>query len=339
MQLGNRVRRPVEVILVDDGSVDGSGEIADTCGKEYSCVRVIHKQNAGVAAARNDGMDAARGEWLYFMDSDDWMGRDGISRLLCAAAECPQADMILLDAWQNIGAREIPWEHFGQEAMWGSREEIQRLQRGVLYYPMDYPGMRVPLAAPWDKLYRREFLRENQIKFRENLHVLDDMIFNMEALGKAGAVAYKKYKVCHYRHVSASITNRFRANRVEEDKEVWKTIKEYRAEHFSDAAGEMGQVGINAFDQAYFCRVIRSFAICCRLGFYHRDNGKSHREKQAYVRQVAESCLYREAFLRVQKSNLEWRLRAVVFFVRRGLYGGLYLLHLGERLYETVKKR
>lgn len=330
---------PVEVILVDDGSTDSSGEIADSCGKVYPCVRVLHKQNAGVAAARNDGMNVAQGGWLYFMDSDDWMSREGISWLLRAAAECPQADMILLDAWQNIGAHELPWDHFSQEAVWDSREELQRLQRGVLYYPMDYPGMRVPLAAPWDKLYRRAFLRENQIRFREELHVLDDMVFNMEVLGKAEKAAYKKYRICHYRQVPSSITNRFRSERVREDEKVWKMIGRYRLEHFLNVADETGQAQIKAFDQAYFCRVVRSFAICCRLSFYHKDNRKSHREKQAYVREVAESGPYREAFLRVQKGNLEWRLRAVVFLVGHEWYGGLYLLHLAEKWYETVKKR
>lgn len=337
-QIGAGADRKTEVILVDDGSTDRSGEIADICGREYSCVRVIHKENAGVAAARNDGIEAAQGDWLYFMDSDDWLSQDGISLILHAIKECPQADMILFDAWKNVGKRELPWEHFSQEAVWNSRDEIRRLQRGVLYYPMDYPKTKVPLAAPWDKLYRRAFLAENRLWFREELSVLDDMIFNMEVLGRAQQAAYKKYRVYHYRHVSSSITNRFRANRVEEDEAVWKMIKGYRFRHFSDAAGAMGQARIKAFDQAYFCRVIRSFAICCRLCFYHKDNGKSYREKQAYVREVAQSGLYREAFFRVQKSNLEWRLRVAAFFVRHDLYGGLYLLHRVEEWYGTAKK-
>lgn len=337
-QLGER-KDIIEVILVDDGSTDRSGEIADIYDAAYPCVRVIHKKNAGVAAARNDGLAAARGDWLYFMDSDDWLSQDGIPLLLRAAAECRQADMILLDAWQNTGMRELPWEHFGREAEWSGREEIRKLQRGVLYYPMDYPETKVSLAAPWDKLYRSAFLRENQIRFRGPLHVLDDMVFNMEVLGRAEKAAYRKYKVYHYRQVSSSITNRFRADRAEEDIKVWETIGRYRAAHFSDVSQGEAVARQQAFDQAYFCRVIRSFAICCRLSFYHRDNGKPYGEKQAYVRGVAQSRFYREAFLRVRMENLEWRLRAVVFLVRHDLYGGLYLLYLAEKLGRMVKGR
>lgn len=328
-----------EVILVDDGSTDHSGEIADRYDAGYPWVRVIHKKNAGVAAARNDGMDAAHGEWLYFMDSDDWMSKDGITLLLDAAEDCPQADMILLDAWQDVGGRERPWEHFAGEDRWESREELLKLQRGVLYYPMDFPKTRVSLAAPWDKLYRREFLNRNQIRFRETLQVLDDMIFNMEVLGKAKRAAYKKYKVCHYRHVPSSITNRFRADRADQDGRVWKMIEEYRLTQFADGENWEKQMQVQAFDQAFFGRIIRSFAICCRLCFYHRDNRKSYREKQKYVRDVVARYPYREAFLRVRTENLEWKLRAVVCLIRHDFYGGLFLLHLAEQILQRWLSR
>lgn len=341
-QLGNEVNGRVEVILVDDGSTDGSGEIADGYADAYSCMRVIHKKNMGVAAARNTGMEAAAGGWLYFMDSDDWMAQDGVSLLLRAVGAHPRADMILLDGWRNTGEREFVWEHFERETLWERQEELQKLQRGVLYYPMDFPQMKAPLAAPWDKLYRRDFLAENRIEFREGLSVLDDMVFNMEVLGEAERAAYKKYKICHYRQVSDSITNRFRADRVEQDREVWKLIAAYRRAQFGERGkpelAETGQAR-QAFEQACFGRVIRSFAICCRLCFYHKDNKKSYKEKQKHVRAVAGSDPYRQAFLRIHRQNLEWKLRVVVFLMRYDLYGGLYLLHLGEKCLRTLRDR
>ena len=60
-----------EVILVDDGSTDTSGQICDEYAKQDSRFRVIHQKNAGVSAARNAGLDAAKGEWIWFVDSDD----------------------------------------------------------------------------------------------------------------------------------------------------------------------------------------------------------------------------------------------------------------------------
>lgn len=112
----NQVKgRETEIIIIDDGSPDRSGEIADKYALEYSFVKAIHKANAGVAAARNTGIDSSRGSWLYFVDSDDWMAEGAVDILLDRTKKNPDADVILMDAWKNTGVQEEGWEHFGEE--------------------------------------------------------------------------------------------------------------------------------------------------------------------------------------------------------------------------------
>lgn len=325
----------VEVFLIDDGSTDGSGEIADRYAEKISGIRVWHGPNAGVAAARNTGMRQAQGKWLYFMDSDDWLDDSGIALLCKMAEKYPDVDMILFDAYQHIGTKERIWEHFAQPARWKSRSALRRLQRGVLYYPMDFPTAVASLAAPWDKLYRREFLLHQKITFREELRVLDDMIFNMEVLGNATYVAYDKSRVCHYRYVGTSITNKYQADRVFWDRKVWDYIEWYQTRQFAKVVWETDEK--EAFRQAYYCRLIRSFAICCRIHFYHRENKKSWYEKQQTVRKVVESKPYSEAVKKVSLCHLEWRLKVMVILIRCRLYGGVYLLHMAETALQKGK--
>ncbi len=154
-QLDEGMESLVEVILVDDGSTDGSGQIADRYAQSRPGMQVIHGPNAGVAAARNTGIKLAQGEWLYFMDSDDWLADNGIAMLLAGMKRYAEADMILFDGYRNSAAKEQPWEHFAHSKRWRAGRKLHKLQRGVLYYPMDFPECRVSLAAPWDKLYRR----------------------------------------------------------------------------------------------------------------------------------------------------------------------------------------
>lgn len=329
-QLGAWREGPVEVLLIDDGSTDGSGRIADRYAEKCPRIQVIHKINAGVAAARNTGMRRAKGKWLYFMDADDWLADNGLVLLHEMMQRHREADLILFDAYRNTGGKEQTWEHFPQNALWVGREQLYKLQRGVLYYPMDFPAACVPLAAPWDKLYRRAFLLHWRIWFREELHVLDDMIFNMEVLGRAAGVAYEKNKVYHYRHVDASITNKYQADRIAQDKKVWDYIEWYQTRQVAEAVWEADETV--AFCQAYYCRIIRSFAICCRIHFYHKENKKGFGKKQRYVREVARSSPYAEAFGKVKLRSLEWRLKALVILVRCRLYGGVYLLHLSENI-------
>ena len=95
----------MEVLVVDDGSTDNSGRIADQFAQKYPCVRVIHKQNAGVAAARNTGIRGAQGEWLYFVDSDDWMEQGGVRGICEAVLNHTDADVLFMEAYYKSEAK------------------------------------------------------------------------------------------------------------------------------------------------------------------------------------------------------------------------------------------
>lgn len=234
----------VEVIIVDDGSTDSSGRIADEFAGKHPFIHVIHRENKGVAFARNAGMKAALGEWIYFADSDDWLAEDGISYICRRIRQYSNADIILFDAYQNIDSREVVWEHYDSEMVWQDRKEIRALQREALYFH------QTSLAAPWDKVYRRSFLEKNHIIFQEPLKVLDDMVFNVEAFGAANMVVYCKDRIYHYRYVEASITNSYKPDRVEQDMQVWSYLTRYISELFGQ--GEWSTADREALRQAYY---------------------------------------------------------------------------------------
>ena len=82
-----------ELLLIDDGSTDGSGVICDAFADQDGRVRVFHKENGGVGSARNLGIDNAQGEWLYFVDSDDELMPDGLQVLVDGISE--EVDMVM----------------------------------------------------------------------------------------------------------------------------------------------------------------------------------------------------------------------------------------------------
>ncbi|MBQ9991079.1 MAG: glycosyltransferase [Lachnospiraceae bacterium] len=325
----------VEVIIIDDGSTDGSGIIADSFARCYPWFRVIHQANGGVAHARNAGLEQAKGEWLYLVDSDDWLEKGAVSSLLTMIAGNRGCDILIFEAYKNSEEKEEAWEHFPEEQVWDRKDDQKRpffheLHRKVLY------SRKTPLAAPWDKVYRLAFLRDRGIRFQKNLKVLDDMIFNLEAIGAAERISYLKKKIYHYRQVPDSITNSYRPDRVEQDRHVWKYIEEYmqrvsRKEEWTKAEQE-------AFRQSYYCRVVKSFSICCRLCFFHKKDERPLRKKLSGVKAVMRQQPYQEAFRRVQAKNLEWRLRLVVLMARLHTAAGIYLLHRGNQWWEKRKK-
>lgn len=318
----------VEVIVVDDGSTDRSGKIADSFARKYRCMGVIHQKNAGVAAARNTGIRSAGGKWLYFVDSDDWMEQGGIRAICEEVGKNPDADMLLMEAYQNLGHRQKQWVHFGADADITDRESIRKLQCGVLYAPFWRRTKNDPMAAPWDKVYRREFLLGNRLRFCERIRVLDDMVFNFEALGAAQKVVCRKIKPYHYRRfVADSITNTYKPDRVRQDRAVWKYL-------FSLEIWDGGDTAV--LRRALMCRIVKSFSICCRLCFFNTENGDRLGEKLAYVRRVMQSGPYYMAFRTARLSDLEWKLKIVALAGRFRSAWAVYFLHVA---WEFVRKR
>ncbi|MBR2215274.1 MAG: glycosyltransferase [Selenomonadaceae bacterium] len=96
----------IEIILVDDGSTDNSGALCDDYAAKYAHVNVIHQANGGLGAARNSGMVAAKGEYIAFVDSDDWVKSSMFSRLMAAAQCYPLAEMIKCGYAETDGQRD-----------------------------------------------------------------------------------------------------------------------------------------------------------------------------------------------------------------------------------------
>lgn len=320
----------IEVLVVDDGSTDRSGTIADMFARKYQCVSVIHMQNAGVAAARNTGLYNAHGKWLYFVDSDDWLEKGGV-RVICETIQsCPDADVLFMEAYQNVGHRQKEWVHFSGNADLTAPAGIRRLQSGILYAPFWSKTKNDPMGAPWDKVYRRDFLTANHLLFCEHLNVLDDMVFNFEALGAARKVACRKIKPYHYRRfVADSITNTYKPDRVLQDRAVWNYL--FSLELWSGEDTDL-------LHRAMMCRIIKSFSICCRLCFFNKGNKKSLTKKVRYVKQVMQSKRYRTAFCEVRLSDLEWKLKIVALAGRFRSGWAMYVLHTAWELLRSMSE-
>ena len=102
--LREQTYKEIQILLVDDGSTDGSGALCDAFAAEDPRIQVIHKPNGGLSDARNAGLDAATGEWILFVDGDDYLSADGVQRLLDAAQ--PDADFVQFHYFET---EDIAW--------------------------------------------------------------------------------------------------------------------------------------------------------------------------------------------------------------------------------------
>lgn len=176
-----------EVILVDDGSTDASSLICDRYSSTDARFRVLHKANAGVSAARNDGVNLAQGEYLMFVDSDDELLPGALSAMY---ADASGAD-ICFGGFERVSAGVAMTFLQSVSAVYKQRsiQEFLDLQMAPYYELFD---------SPWAKLFRRKFVERNGLKFDERLSYAEDKIFVFNALVRAGVVSSVSSAVYRY---------------------------------------------------------------------------------------------------------------------------------------------
>ena len=170
-----------EAICVDDGSSDGSGVILDEYARKDNRIKVVHKVNGGVSSARNAGLSATIGEWVVFLDADDYLGPEYLSGVKIAIAD--SVDVIGCDV-----------RHVDSEG------RLLNTQRQMLVFAEmkgeqalgDVRGPCQPYqTCGWDKVYRRSFLESWHLRFDQDLKLGEDVLFAQLALLYA-----RKFVVC-----------------------------------------------------------------------------------------------------------------------------------------------
>ncbi|WP_164509998.1 glycosyltransferase family 2 protein [Lacticaseibacillus porcinae] len=165
--------RDFELIIVDDGSPDKSGSIADGYAKTDSRIRVIHKQNGGAPSARNTGIDVARGKYLYFPDSDDWIDSNYIQTMY-DYSELTQAELVMSGfTMKYVEAGTAFSYHVSEPAADFENNDAVKLHMHTYFD-------NTMLAVPWNKFYLNSYIQDNHLRFPDVKW--DDLHFNVEVL-------------------------------------------------------------------------------------------------------------------------------------------------------------
>ena len=179
--------RDFEIILVDDGSTDGSGDICD----EYDLhigqlddisIRVIHQANAGVSAARNRGIEAARGKYISFIDADDWV-EPGFLANFRPSGQDP--DIVVQGFWNHEG-KEMTWP----EARYNTAEELC-----AQLFEMERKRL---IGYVWNKICRREVIERHHLRFDSTIPIGEDAVFSMAFLSHASSMVVTPHVGYHY---------------------------------------------------------------------------------------------------------------------------------------------
>lgn len=191
----------LELILVDDGSTDGSGEICDGYARQDGRVRVLHQKNAGVSAARNAGVALAAGDYITFVDSDDYLELDIYEKMAKAMTE------------ENLDIAACGFFYDDTPVQMFDREEIVQVspEQAIRDVITDQPDS-VFCGAVWNKLYRTEALKR-QLVFDPGLLMGEDMLVTLQCLTAAGRIGYVSCCGYHYVQRQTSMVHSYKKNK------------------------------------------------------------------------------------------------------------------------------
>lgn len=182
-----------ELLLIDDGSKDNSGKICDEYAVKDSRVRVFHKENGGVSSARNLGLDNALGEWVTFVDSDDWIEKNALVALINKCDADLIIGAIMFEQNRSIGNLAVNTIIKGKDLHINIATNINHYQ----------------LSGPWSKLFYTPIINEHHIRFNQSLHFGEDSVFVKTYLLHAGSLRVIPDLCYHYDDIGDNIYEKY----------------------------------------------------------------------------------------------------------------------------------
>lgn len=198
-----------EALLIDDGSKPYIRNLCEFYTEKDSRFHYFYQENAGVCAARNSGMDHSSGQYICFIDPDDWIERNYLESLYNRMEET-DADIAIADCtvwYQN--------HHVQNRFLDGEKTVLKGEDKNLLLYQLvgkkicRYYPPEIACGVPWGKIYRKEFLEHNDLRFIPGMKRMEDNIFNLYAFEHAKAIAYEPSYLYCYRKEEGSASYRY----------------------------------------------------------------------------------------------------------------------------------
>lgn len=311
----NQTYKNWELIIVDDGSKDDSGKYCDEFVKKDNRIKVIHQENEGVSVARNKGLENSNGEYVAFIDSDDWIDENYLELFISRLNEI-EFDICICNAKVERKNKSEFNDFFQNDTLVCSEQDKYQLQCQLICRGLtDYHPQYVNVGVPWGKLYKKSFLIYNKITFKKGIKRMEDNLFNLYAFKAATAISLINKRTYHYRDFSESTMHKYDPNIIEEFEpfleELDKFVLGENDLKWIYGSNKRRITSINAYMQCYF---------------FHEKN------KENIFKQIKELKKYlsHEKIVKAVKGTnneiMDVQSRIFYLFVKKRFALGLYIL-------------
>lgn len=290
--------KKIEIILVDDGSTDKSGDICDEYAKKDTRIKVIHTKNNGVSSARNKGMEIANGEWISFVDADDWIEKDFCEKMINETLKNQNIDMVCSGYNRVYPKRQETINCKTPRIIYSAQEYLIKLlnvQNGYGFCHM--------------KLIRKSCIKN--IRFHENIKVGEDALFNMELVKNIHEIIILGQALYNYRFNNASVVRKYDPDYANKYQSAMIETKNYISSHYKNNSEVEG----NYYNYVAYHVLLIIVNYC-----FNKENSKNLKEQIKLLKQVCNIDEFRQAIQKSSYNDLSITRSITLFTIKHKLY-------------------
>jgi glycosyltransferase EpsH len=305
----------LELLLIDDGSNDETGKICNELAQTDPRIRVFHQDHAGCSAARNKGLQEAKGQYIMFLDPDDWLENDAFEKLIPIMQE-QDLDVVRFNHIRELRSKSVERKNSLLKETVYEGEECKTLRRqtlGVIRSELNEPADMRYLTSACMCIYRAEVIREHNITFMDMDIIGDfaDGVFNMQVLEHTNRFLFVDEPLFHYcRFNKNALTEQYIDRYLEKKKELFRMLKAW-AKETEDPD----------FMEAYHNRVIFSVLDLCGNVLQGEGTKQEHKRQ---IREILNDPDIRESFSQAYLGYFPREWKMYLWLAQNRLTGLLY---------------
>jgi glycosyltransferase involved in cell wall biosynthesis len=332
--ISNQTMKNIEVILVNDGSTDESGKLCDEFAASDSRVKVIHKTNEGASSARNTGMAAALGEYIGFVDADDWIEQDMYEVMFSNAKEYDSDAVFCNYIAESSASTQTVNVNSGGQQIYNKQEIKEKIFPcffGYKYSELsnykNYCTFTNYNSYIWLCIYKRAIIKKAGITFpSERIYFNEDNLFNLSFIYNAKIITHMDKYFYHYRYNESSLTKIFN------DKYFKNKLNKY----------DYLLSFINNYNLEKSYRDRLGIKICIEtinlINYYVNSKSLSFKDKYKNIRLIINTPLISKALndFNIKQLSLS-QMRVFLYFAKKRAYLMLMMLSIGYGALNKIK--
>lgn len=301
----NQTYKDLEIILVDDGSPDECPKICDEYAAKDSRIKVLHKPNGGVSSARNAGLDIASGDYITFVDADDYIEICAYEKMI-KRAEDKDVDVLLCDCVKDYGEKTELYSHNIRSGYYNRNDlESEYFKHLIMMENVEYPAT----ISNWLLLFKRSLLNaEQKIKYVEGVRFSEDLLFGAELMYHANSFYYMKGEA-YYRYAinPDSATHSFKKDKWNDYLKLYHEAKSYFLPN-------------EKYDFAHQIDLMLLFFIYNVIGDV-KNSDLAKNEKKRIIKAVLTSTESKTVFknIKIHKLPITFKLKILTYLYKFGI--------------------